>query len=348
MMAAMDRRPWIDITDSIFRTNQQCPTAFCIYPGVATLVVRSECTSKSVQINNALGCTYYTIHNSTVGDSERRGYTELQEFKNTVREDLGRNISSYGMNCSFEEKRFPKFAINLEVPTNNTNSSLLQGLGNPRGRISPDNLSQDGVFGNTYQKLLNGGETRKSVLGNHPLSLCASGYDGRLNRSTQDFDIISPFTCFNSSAWAVGHVENIDNFGEFSGTLTWCRLKLVSRTYGWAYYSIGHNELSLTDYPLEKVGMGSHQDVIARERDKDYKYLIGPASTAKLARMIEATLYSESLQEYLIELVAMQGWEELFERVGKVATGYIQSSQNPEAGNATGKPVNFLPFFEVR
>jgi hypothetical protein len=222
-------------------------------------------------------------------------------------------------------------------------------MGRPRGSSNLIELSQDGVFGNTYLLRLNGEETTKSAFKDSPLSFCASGHDGELDGSKRDFDTISTFSCFNITS-NISHFEDIDKFGWFGGYVNWCRLSLCSRTYGLIQLGNRQPELAELDRPLKKVGEGSNQDVIASSISiyEHFKYLIGPASTAKLARMIETVTYSESLQEFLIELVLAQGWEEFFRRVGEVATGYIQSSQNPEAGISAGNAYAYMPFFEVR
>jgi hypothetical protein len=331
---------------SIYASGTECSRDECRFADFTSLGACTQCETEAVQVNNQFGCTYYTASNTTNDSAKREEYAELGPFKDAVERNSSKSLSSYGMDCSHAKEGFPTLNMNLEVQANNNTWGLLRGMGRPKDS-SPNSttLSNDAVFGNTY--LLTDGYSFYTTFTGSSFRFCTSSFNDGTKAA---FDTIDTFTCFET--WFnPGKIAELDNFGQFKGNLTHCRLSVCAQEY--KDVTISNKTLktsAIVEKPLQISGNGTIQtDVEATTPDKKRSFTIGSKRIGHLVQMIELVLFSADFTEFMNELTVQdnEGWASVFERIGSVSTEYIRVRGHSMPGGMLGYAYGLETYYKV-
>lgn len=330
---------------TVYAGSTQCGGEECHFQDFSTLGACTQCDTEAVQINNEFGCKYYTTSNTMSGSEPRLDYDKFDDFKNAIAENSSL-ATNYGMDCLREKEGYPTFNLNMEVDTANKTWSLLRGMGRPKGSSGDSTaLSKDAVFGNTY--LLTNGTTFATTFTGSSLRFCSSGYD---DGTKAKFDTIDTYTCFET--WFnPGKIGDLDNFGQFKGNLTHCRMSMCAQEY--RDVSIFNNTLRnapTVEKPLQAVGNGSvPTNLRVTTPDQQQTFEIGSKSIGYLTQMLETVLFSADFKEFLVELTQKDeaGWEAVFKRLAMVASAYIRKPDGAMSGPVRGTAYGPQAYFKV-
>jgi hypothetical protein len=342
-----------------YPSNEYCPAKSCTFQDFTSLGASTTCESEQVLINNEFGCKYYVLFNGTGDEEKRQEYAKLPDFQQAVRQNMS-TLDYYGMDCTREKEGYPTFAINLEVSAENK-TGRLQGMGRQQGSSSSADLKVGEVFGTTGMIVTRGSAMGPGQFNGSSFSFCTSSFERQIEGKNATFDTIDTFTCLDTNWW-LGDTRNLDSFGEFNATLSWCSMKLCALEH--TDVTISNQQLdgmggatvhfNTKPMPLTKQGNGGEfgKDTIASAEGISDIFVIGPKSTSDIARILETTLYSDNFKGFM-EYARFEGnsnpsWEDILLPIGQVVSSHIRSNENPNARNFTGSAFGPKIFVGVR
>ncbi|KAF2826461.1 hypothetical protein CC86DRAFT_467157 [Ophiobolus disseminans] len=350
IMEAMIGRP------SVHRASLSCPGDECRFEDFTSLGVASTCElPELVQINNEFGCTYYTLSSATDSTTPRQNYTQLLPFKEAVRRDLGRNMSAYGMDCLRAREDYPAFSINMAV-TNGTNK-LQPGISQYKESVPSNILSapktSDGIFGASEAFIPSGSEGSIASFGGIIARFCTSSFNrkyggGSPNNGT--FDTIGTFTCFDHHPDKNGNITDLDTFGQFTATLTHCRLTL--RAHDFHNVTVSSTTLgtsSIDSVALKKTGDGPYGETIAiSANNPSNSFTIGPKSITPIVNVVKNVLYSGDFTEFVSFRQNYTDWSRVFTPIAASMSEFMRSPKSfDEVKLLRGKVYVSQTYFNV-
>lgn len=339
---------------STYTSSSSCPGNDCRFDNFTSLGVHAVCEDpEAVQINDEFGCTYYTSSNTT---GTRQNYTQIAPFREAVERDLGRNLSTYGMDCFQPKEGFPTFTINMNVDASTggytlepitTETNVTSSLAHPPAQTNEGLFGVSSgyrIIGENYLQVTNYGNRKNA-------RFCLSSFNriyGGNSPSNGTFDTIGAFTCFERTYNP--NITDLAAFGYINATLTYCRVNFCAQEF--RDVRISNNTLaigSFNEVALQKVGDGPYGEAVATSVDDPSKrFIIGPKAFTPMVELVRTVLYSNDFAEFVAFRQNYTDWRNVFT---PLASSMSEFMRTPEMNNFVRRIVGQVyvkqPYFDV-